>query len=128
MRKRKSHRPALSLDYLSAHMGGLANDRRRLNEIQAAYDNLSLLGQLLCSGTDITRMREDFNRLASTLLEQLAREHHKKAVLNLGSAARVSIDILTRNLFERTADIGFLATDDDIQALYRSGRPRARRP
>lgn len=117
MRKRKSHRPALSLDYLSAHMGGLANDRRRLNEIQAAYDNLSLLGQLLCSGTDITRMREDFNRLASTLLEQLAREHHKKAVLNLGSAARVSIDILTRNLFERTADIGFLATDDDIQAF-----------
>lgn len=117
MRKRKSHRPALSLDYLSAHMGGLANDRRRLNEIQAAYDNLSLIGQLLCSGTDITRMREDFNRLASTLLEQLAREHHKKAVLNLGSAARVSIDILTRNLFERTADIGFLATDDDIQAF-----------
>ncbi|MFA9238639.1 MAG: hypothetical protein ACEQSQ_01970 [Candidatus Paceibacteria bacterium] len=29
--------------------------------------------------------------------------------------SQVAIDILIRNLFERTADIGFLATDDDIR-------------
>ena len=29
--------------------------------------------------------------------------------------AQVAIDVLIRNLFERTADIGFLATDDDIR-------------
>ena len=39
----------------------------------------------------------------------------KKAVLSLRSDARVTIDILIRNLFERTADIGFLATDSEIR-------------
>ncbi len=29
--------------------------------------------------------------------------------------SQVAIDILIRNLFERRADIGFLATDDDIR-------------
>ena len=29
--------------------------------------------------------------------------------------ASVAIDVLIRNLFERTADIGFLATDNDIR-------------
>jgi chemotaxis signal transduction protein len=31
--------------------------------------------------------------------------------------AQVAIDIVIRNLFERTADIGFLATDDDIRSF-----------
>ncbi len=59
-------------------------------------------------------MRSDFNNLASVLLDQLSMEHYKKASLNLGSCSRVAIDVLTRNLFERTADIGFLATDSEI--------------
>lgn len=117
MRKRTASRPPIGLKYLASHMSGLHDDRKRLNEIQAAYDNLSLLGQLLCSGTDISRMREDFNALAETLLDQLAREHQKKAEQNLGACARIAIDILTRNLFERTADIGFLATDEEVCAF-----------
>lgn len=111
MRKRKKSYAKADLDYLSRFMGALIPDQKRLGEIQAVYDNLTLLGQLLGAGTDITSMRQDFQRLASVLLEQLAREHYKKATLNLGSCAQVAIDVLTRNLFERTADIGFLATD-----------------
>lgn len=117
MSKRIGSRSKNTLDYLSGFMGGLRADQKRLTEIQATYDNLSLLGQLLCSGTDISRMREDFNKLASQLLDQLAREHYQKAALNLDSCARVAIDILTRNLFERTADIGFLASDAEIRAF-----------
>lgn len=117
MRRRNKSRPQTHLSYLANFMHGLHVDRKRLEEIQSAYDNLTLLGQLLCAGTDITGMREDFNRLADTLLDQLAREHYKKAVLNLGSGARVAIDVLTRNLYERTADIGFLATDDELCAF-----------
>src|SRR5690606_2104328 len=83
--------------------------------------NLTLLGQLLCAGTDITSMRSDFNELAAELLDQLARELRKKAVRSLGSDARVAIDILVRNLFERTADIGFLATDADVRAFAEHG-------
>jgi chemotaxis signal transduction protein len=116
MRRRNKSRPKTSMSYLTNFMHGLHADRKRLEEIQSAYDNLTLLGQLLCAGTDITGMRADFNRLAGNLLDQLAREHHKKAILNLGSGARVAIDVLTRNLYERTADIGFLATDDELRA------------
>lgn len=117
MRRRNSLRPTADANYLSEFMHGLRQDKKRLSDIQGAYDNLTLLGQLLCAGTDITGMREDFNQLADVLLEQLAQEHHRKAVLHLGSSAQVAIDILTRNLFERTADIGFLATDREIRAF-----------
>lgn len=117
MKKRQTERSAADLAYLTRFMSGLHEDQRKLREIQSVYDNLTLLGQLLCAGTDITGMRSDFNDLAAELLDQLARELRKKAVRSLGSDARVAIDILVRNLFERTADIGFLATDEDVCAF-----------
>lgn len=115
MQKMCSTRKISDIGYLTRFMSGLHTDRDRLREIQSVYDNLTLLGQLLCAGTDIAGMRDDFNALASVLLDQLAKELHKKAELSLGSNARVAIDILVRNLFERTADIGFLATDMEIR-------------
>lgn len=117
MKKRLSERSVADLAHLTRFMSGLHEDQRKLREIQSVYDNLTLLGQLLCAGTDITGMRSDFNELAAELLDQLARELRKKAVRSLGSDARVAIDILVRNLFERTADIGFLATDEDVRAF-----------
>ena len=105
------------ISYLSRFMDSLHTDQAKLREIQSVYDNLTLLGQLLCAGTDITSMRNDFNTLAETLINQLALELRKKAILSLGYKARVAIDILVRNLFERTADIGFLSTDNDIRAF-----------
>ncbi len=117
MRKRTAHRPTTRVADLARYMTGLHADQKRLGEIQGAYDNLALLGQLLCAGTDITRMRRDFNELADQLLDQLGQEHYKKAAQNLDASARVAIDVLIRNLFERTADIGFLATDGEIRAF-----------
>ena len=117
MRKRKKSVPANTISQLARFMSGLQPDQKSLTEIQTVYDNLTLLGQLLGAGTDISSMRSDFNKLAAVLLDQLAKEHYKKASLNLGSCSRVAIDVLTRNLFERTADIGFLATDSEICAF-----------
>lgn len=121
MRKRAHARPQPGLDYLAGFMHSLAEDRARLAEIRAAYDQLSLLGQLLSAGTDISAMRGEFNRQADILLEQLVREQHKKALLHLGAAAGIAVDVLTRNLFERTADIGFLATDSEIRRFAEAG-------
>ena len=114
MKKHKKANAKTNLSKLARFMSGLHADQKSLTEIQTVYDNLTLLGQLLGAGTDISSMRSDFNNLASILLDQLAKEHYKKASLNLGSCSRVAIDVLTRNLFERTADIGFLATDSEI--------------
>ncbi len=117
MKKHGTERQATDLNYLTRFMSGLHQDQEKLRDIQSVYDNLTLLGQLLCAGTDITSMRTDFNDLAALLLNQLAQELRKKAILSMSSNARVAIDILVRNLYERTADIGFLATDSDIQAF-----------
>lgn len=129
MKKRNTVSTETNLSKLTRFMSGLHADQKSLTEIQTVYDNLTLLGQLLGAGTDISCMRADFNNLASMLLEQLAKEHYKKASLNLGSCARVSIDVLTRNLFERTADIGFLATDSEICAFAETVEtdPKAKR-
>lgn len=107
----------MDVKQLMRHMHELAPDIKRLSEIQTVYDNLTLLGQLLGAGTDITKMRNDFNALADVLLEQLASEHMKKVSSKLLSDAQIAINVLIRNLYERSADIGFIAKDELIKEL-----------
>lgn len=57
---------------------------------------------------------ETFSGLKEELIPLLIRENLKKYTEELNSKAQISIDILIRNLFERTADVGFLATDNII--------------
>jgi chemotaxis signal transduction protein len=90
-----------------------------LQHLQTVWDNLSLLGQLAGTGIDISNTRRAFSDLASDLLNQLGTEALKKCLLDAESKAQVAINILVRNLFERTADIGFLACDEDIRAFLR---------
>jgi len=52
-----------------------------------------------------------FSRLAQELVAQIAQTHWENRHHDLASRAQVAIDILVRNLFERTADVGFIATD-----------------
>ena len=101
------------------HMQAVDECREELNNLQGVWDNLTLLGQLSGTGTDMNGTRQSFQKLTGSLLNQLASETLRKCVLEMTSKAQVAIDILVRNLFERTADIGFLATDDDICAVLR---------
>jgi chemotaxis signal transduction protein len=93
-----------------------------LQHLQSVWDNLSLLGQLSGTGTDMSSTRRAFGELAGSLLNQLGREALKKCLQETGSKAQVAINILVRNLFERTADIGFLSSDEDIRAFLRNVR------
>ncbi|MGZ8160239.1 MAG: chemotaxis protein CheW [Methylobacter sp.] len=101
------------------HMQAVNECREELNNLQSVWDNLTLLGQLSGTGTDMNGTRQSFQKLTGSLLNQLASETLRKCVSEMTSKAQVAIDILVRNLFERTADIGFLATDDDICAVLR---------
>src|SRR5262245_2076841 len=91
-----------------------------LQHLQSVWDNLSLLGQLSGTGTDMSGTRRAFSELASSLLNQLGKEALKKCVQETSAKAQVAINILVRNLFERTADIGFLSCDEDIRAFLRN--------
>jgi len=60
---------------------------------------------------------EKFSNLQQNLVHTIVTESVKKIILEASSKAQVCIDILIRNLFERTADVGFLATDEDLTAF-----------
>ena len=114
------------------HMNAVEEYREVLQNLQTVWDNLTLLGQLSGTGTDMSNTRQAFNQLTGSLLNQLGAETLRKCVLEMSAKSQVAIDILVRNLFERTADIGFLATDEDIRvfiadAVDATGNVRAAR-
>lgn len=60
-----------------------------------------------------------FSNLKEELIPLLVRENLNRLTDELRSKAQTAIDILVRNLFERTADVGFLATDGVIVDFLR---------
>lgn len=58
--------------------------------------------------------REGFQRLESELVTSLVQESIQEVMAEIGTSARHVIDIVVRNLYERTADVGFLATDQNL--------------
>ncbi|WP_353618874.1 hypothetical protein [Paenacidovorax monticola] len=58
--------------------------------------------------------REGFERLEGDLVQSLVAESLGEVMAEIGTSARHVIDIVVRNLYERTADVGFLATDQEL--------------
>jgi chemotaxis signal transduction protein len=100
---------------LTKYMPAVVGYRERLATLQGAWDSLALLSHLSDDGTNLSNTREAFESLAADLVTHLETETHRKALLAARARAQVVIDILVRNLFERTADVGFLAADDAIR-------------
>ncbi len=94
--------------------------REELGTLSSSWDIYALLGQLGDINIDIGKTKENFLNLTSTLLNHLSEETIKKVTAEMNFKAQVAIDIVIRNLFERTADIGFLATDDDIRYFIKN--------
>lgn len=97
------------------HMDSVELSREKLNDISKNWDSLSLLSQLGDAGVNMSKIKNNFTTLSSELINYLASELLKKSVSEMNSKAQVAVDIVIRNLFERTADIGFLATDGKIR-------------
>jgi hypothetical protein len=91
-----------------------------LNHLQRTWTRLVMSGKpnglaekpgLLAS---LERVGGEFNKLRAELLSALEESRGRETAVELGTRAQISIDILIRNLFERTADVGFLAEDGAI--------------
>ena len=109
-------------DTFAQHMRGLQISERDFLYLRALWDglvqdakNLSHLGEVrqIIDTMVATQMR--FGGLEQSLLHSLVRENLATVTRRLSSKAQVLVDLIYRNLFERTADIGFLAADDDIR-------------
>jgi chemotaxis signal transduction protein len=107
------------LEGLINHMEDLEQSREEISVLSQQWDILTILGQITGSGTDMSGTRESFKALTEQLLGTLGIETLKKTTQSLTHQAQVAVDIVIRNLFERTADIGFLATDDDIREFLK---------
>ena len=117
----------VAIERLMKHMDGVLEYQNVLNNLGGRWEMLTLLGQMSGTGIDMSKTREGFQTLSSKLLSSLAKETLKKVASEINLKAQVAVDIVIRNLFERTADIGFLATDDDIRLFIKEiGRASCR--
>jgi len=105
------------------HMQSTEDSREALGKLQGNWDILSLLGELTGTATEMNGTRQSFERLTGELLNKLSREILRKVTSDLTAKTQISIDTLVRNLFERTADIGFLAADDAIVSHLSQNSP-----
>lgn len=110
---------------IAKHMPSVEEYRTRLATLQGSWDTLSLLSHLSGDATDMGGTRQAFETLTGELIDRLATETHRKALLALRAKGQIAIDIVVRNLYERTADIGFLSTDADIRDFLRQSREQA---
>ena len=99
---------------LARHMHSVNDHREALATLSGTWDTLALLAHLSNLKADMSEVRASFGQLTGELLTCLAEEMLALADGTLGHQAQIAVDVLTRNLFERTADIGFLATDAAI--------------
>jgi hypothetical protein len=103
-----------------------------LSQLQRTWTRLVMSGKpnglaekpgLLAS---LEQVGGEFNKLRGELLSALADSQARETAVELGTRAQISIDILIRNLFERTADVGFLAEDGAIiESLSAADSPSA---
>ncbi|QEP45220.1 chemotaxis protein CheW [Ectothiorhodospiraceae bacterium BW-2] len=110
------------MNYFISKMPEVEAYRASLTTLSERWNLLTLLGQMSNIGMDMTETRKGFQSLTDRLLERLTNETLNKLTSEMEAKAQVAVDIVIRNLFERTADIGFLATDDDIRAFIQEMR------
>ena len=99
--------------------------RDSLQRLQDVWDQLTLLGQMSGIAADITTTADEFRALSRTLLDSLAHSLLRHTLHRMQAQAQVAIDILVRNLFERTADVGFLATDSAVREFLLASADQA---
>lgn len=96
---------------LVPRMALVTDHRESLQRLEDTWDQLGLLAQMTGSGTSIAATGARFHALTGVLLDALAQRLRQDALRSARAKAQTLVDLLVRNLFERTADVGFLALD-----------------
>jgi chemotaxis signal transduction protein len=108
---------------ISAHMHRVQLAERELRELGMIWRMIEASAAISCP-TEVAPIlptlistREQFEGMQGRLIRQIAEENRAALGDELRAQAQCTIDILVRNLFERTADVGFLATDDVVRSF-----------
>jgi chemotaxis signal transduction protein len=88
-----------------------------LHELNLMWRLIDASARMNCPGeaktilSTLAATRTGFSALEDALIKTLVQEKVANVQKAIGTKAQYVIDIIVRNLFERTADVGFLATD-----------------
>lgn len=111
------------VDDLVPHMRRVQLADRDLHDLGQLWQMIEAASAISCPAEvesilpTLTQTRVQFTELQTRLVRQLGHETLSQLGDELASSAQCTIDILVRNLYERTADVGFLATDDVLRAF-----------
>jgi hypothetical protein len=118
-------------DDLIPHMHRVQTADRDMRDLGLVWQMIEASAAISCPDEvqsilpTLTQTRERFDNLQKRLISQLGAENLAELGDDLVSKAQCAIDILVRNLYERTADVGFLATDDVLRDFCAAGgQPR----
>jgi chemotaxis signal transduction protein len=108
------------LDQLLPHMRRVLVAERDLCDLSVLWQMIETSAAISCPEEVSSLMptlvdtRERFDAMRTRLVERMVEENRAALGDDLGARAQCAIDILVRNLYERTADVGFLATDGPV--------------
>jgi len=113
----------VEIDNLITHMRRVQAAERDMRDLSLTWQMIEASAAISCPQDvqsilpTLTQTRERFDGLQRRLVESLASESLAELQDELAAKAQCVIDILVRNLFERTADVGFLATDEVLRGF-----------
>ena len=101
-------------------MPDVARWERGLHELNQVWHLIEASAKMNCPREarlllpSIVATRTGFAQLQRDLIANLVQEKVQQVLVELATRAQYMIDIVVRNLFERTADVGFLSTDSAL--------------
>ncbi len=107
-------------DQLLPHMRRVQVAERDLCDLSVLWHMIETSAAIGCPDEvsslmpTLVNTRERFDAMRTRLVERMVDENCAALGDDLGARAQCAIDILVRNLYERTADVGFLATDGPV--------------
>jgi chemotaxis signal transduction protein len=102
---------------------------RELHALEMRWDLVESTARMVCPEAaakflpTLKVTRGQFSNLQERLLQRVAETQVANKHFQLISHAQVMVDLLVRGLYERTADVGFIATDPELVALAEQPSP-----
>lgn len=110
-------------------MGQIRNSERKLERSEDSWGGIFNIYSVLSPKTEMNTLElmhstiDGFSELKGILLESLMQENLAKISAELKAKTEAIVEFITRNLFERTADVSFLATDNKLITFLEQDDP-----
>lgn len=114
---------ALPVDTFLPYMRDVARCEQSLRELNLMWRTIESSAKMNCPDEArailpaMAATRSSFADFETALVDSLVREKTGGVQAELAAKAHTVIDVVVRNLYERTADVSFLATDGDLCAF-----------